>query len=291
MEEILVRYFQGECSEEERQQAEEFKRSFPNEFTLLEKLWTNRERISVIDYDSQQAWDSVWTAISDTPQRKTRSMYYNLICWAAVIVLLITATVVILQNSADTMTVVGSGGNTQVSLADGTLVWLNDNATLTYPKEFTEFRKVILTGEAYFEVKRDVSRPFIIESNQVDVKVLGTSFNVRLSENGALVSVTSGLVEVQLKDGKSSGQFAKGEEAFVEKSTIVKQALSPNFQSWRTGEFVFENTPLPQAIKELKTYYKTGLNYAGDSVDCQLTARISKMKVEEVTELLQSVCE
>ncbi|MEM9857356.1 MAG: FecR domain-containing protein [Bacteroidota bacterium] len=292
MEEILVRYFQGTCSPEEAKEARAFKGSFPIEYELLEKLWKNRDQIELHEYNTALAWTKVWGEINKVPNKKTVPLHLHVIRWAAVIAIFVTATLLIFQNRVDNLVISGADNREPIKLVDGTMVWLNRNTTLSYPKEFTsDQRKVSLEGEAYFDVFKDPNRSFIIESVQAEIKVLGTSFNVKSSDSTAIISVTSGLVEVKAKQSNLSDTFSRGEEALVVNAKITKQRLSPNFQSWRTGEFSFENTPIQKVIQDLTHYYPEGLSYEVKTSNCRLTATIKNMSLSEVKELLESVCD
>lgn len=292
MEEILVKYFKGTSTPEETIQVEDFKKSFPAEFELLKQLWQNREKIEVEDYPTAPAWNRLLQQI-DVPQRKSKSLFPPVWRWAATVLLIAVATVLLWQIVGTNPIIVRSGNetNTPIRLHDGTLVWLNQNARLTYNEVFSsETRNVKLVGEAYFEVIRDTDRPFIITSNQAEVQVLGTSFNFRSTDSLALVSVTSGKVQVNATGGTASNIFIQGEEAVVTNEKVVKRAISPNIQSWRTGDFKFDNLSIQEVIPRLKSYYREGLDYEIDSVNCLLTASITDMSITEVQELLESVC-
>lgn len=296
MEEILVKYFQGEASPEETPRVEEFKQRHPDEYDLLEKLWQNRSRIMIRDFRTDRAWDVVMTQISTNPSRKTRSLYQVSIRWAAAIVFLAVASVLVwryTQNSQPAPVVLsGAEMSGPVTLTDGTRVWLHQDAILSFPERFSgRLRQVELVGEGYFEVFRDTARLFIVTSGQAQIKVLGTSFNVRSTDSEVQVSVTSGLVEVASQQGGISDTFSKGQEALVSRAMISKRPLSPNFQAWRTGAFNFDNIPIDEAIQALNRYYRKGLDYETEGVDCRLTVTISDMDLAEVQELLESICE
>ncbi|MEM8567577.1 MAG: FecR domain-containing protein [Bacteroidota bacterium] len=291
MEELLVKYFQGKCTPKEAVEVEGFKRSFPDEYDVLEKIWKNKERIEIKEYDTDSAWTSVWNQINRAPKKRGHSRYFYATRWAAVIVLFLIATILVLKKGTTTVTITGTDVDTPVELSDGTKVWLNQNAILTYPQEFlSDLRKVDLKGEAYFEVFQDTNRTFIVQSTLADIKVLGTSFNVKSSDSVSLISVTSGLVKVTTKGTNNTETFSKGEEALIINSKLRKQLLSSNFQSWRTGEFTFNDIPIKKVLEDLKQYYKEGLDYQTKESDCRLTASIKSMDIAEVRELLESVC-
>src|SRR5690606_19206192 len=113
------------------------------------------------------------------------------------------------------------GGKFQIVLADGTKVWLNAESTLVFPKNFSgDTRKVKTTGEVYFEVSHDKKKPIIVSTKNIDVQVLGTSFNVSTYEDN--VSPTVSLIEgaVQVKAGSSVSNLIPGQRASIENNQI-----------------------------------------------------------------------
>lgn len=110
------------------------------------------------------------------------------------------------------------GSKSKVQLPDGTQVWLNAESKIVYNESFQgKIREVQLTGEAFFDVVRDESRPFIIHTNTIDVKVLGTAFNVRsyANEKNTETSLIRGLVEVTLRDNPDKKIILKPNEKLV----------------------------------------------------------------------------
>src|SRR5690606_22131597 len=113
-------------------------------------------------------------------------------------------------------------------LEDGTKVWLNSSSKISYPKKFsTGSRKVTLYGEAYFDVAKDKNRPFLIETNGTEIRVLGTSFNV----NAYNETVSTTLVEGSLKvsNGTHSSTLKPGQEAIANAQKI--EIAEPNIQT------------------------------------------------------------
>ncbi|MEM8568769.1 MAG: FecR domain-containing protein, partial [Bacteroidota bacterium] len=188
--------------------------------------------------------------------------------------------------------ITGSATGVPIKLTDGSKVWLNEGALLKYPKRFLgNARKVYLEGEGFFEVIRDEGSPFTVSTNRSQIHVLGTSFNILETDSTTRVSVSSGSVRVSVKNKNESVELVNGEEALVSLNAVTQRKASPNYASWRTGEFTFDNTPLPKVIAKLKTYYRSGLPNDIPESDCRLTAKISNMNVNEVIELLKEVCD
>lgn len=152
-------------------------------------------------------------------------------------------------------------------LPDGSVVALNSNSTLTFPKKFSDdVREVSITGEAFFDVKPNPEKPFVINAGDAQVKVLGTSFSVSAYPGNEAVEVIveTGKVQVISKIPESQQSIR---EIFLtpgEKGTLVNktrmlektQNTDPNFLAWKTHDLVFDKVPLSDVIRCLeKTYH------------------------------------
>jgi ferric-dicitrate binding protein FerR (iron transport regulator) len=145
------------------------------------------------------------------------------------------------------------------TLPDGSVITLNKNSSLTYPERFTkDTRTVALKGEAFFRITPDKNKPFIITVNDVQVKVVGTSFNVR-SENGLTeVIVATGVVQVQ--KGNMEVALRPNEKVVVRRqdSVIAKEKETAQlYQYYESREFVCDNTPLWKLVTVLNKAYDT----------------------------------
>ncbi|GAB7087186.1 FecR family protein [Marinifilum fragile] len=151
------------------------------------------------------------------------------------------------------------GGEYSLVLADGTKVWLNSESSLRYPVQFVgNKRKVELTGEAYFEVTHNPSKPFVIASHDTEVKVLGTSFNISAYDDEEHISTTlvEGSVELSCLGNKEllkpgfQATVKKGDNRFkVEK---VNTAL---YTSWKDGVFRYKDQSLEEICHQLSRWY------------------------------------
>lgn len=151
------------------------------------------------------------------------------------------------------------GRQFNLELSDGTRVWLNSSSSITYPTSFSaNYRKVILTGEAYFEVAKDKARPFRVSVQDMQVNVLGTHFNVKAYEDEADIKTTllEGSVLLIRKDKKvllKPGQQGKQKKAG---DIVVCENVNLNeVMSWKNGLFYFENASLETVLKQLSRWY------------------------------------
>jgi len=156
------------------------------------------------------------------------------------------------------------GMKTTILLSDGTKVKLNSETTLRYPEYFSDsIRMVYLEGEAFFEVERDESKPFIVMSKGIRTKVLGTSFDVRAypGENEMMVGVIEGKVQVtgDEKSGVLLDHMLLPHQVSVldfENNTASKGSFDPNeLTAWTSWILKFENRPLKAIFKEIEKWY------------------------------------
>jgi ferric-dicitrate binding protein FerR (iron transport regulator) len=175
--------------------------------------------------------------------------------------------------------IVPKGERRKLILSDSTVVWLNADSKLSYPEHFgNHSRDITLSGEAYFEVKHDASRPFTVHTRNIDIRVLGTVFDVKAYPHDQKVetSLIHGLVRVTIHNGKKSGQQvilhpnqkfvlpnspeADGGQAnfAVEPQKMVMEA--PGLQlaketGWRNNSLSFENEQFSELVPRLERWF------------------------------------
>jgi len=171
-----------------------------------------------------------------------------------------------------------------MTLADGSRVWLNAGSSVTYPIAFTgNERKVQITGEAYFEIAHNASKPFFVTNGDVQVKVLGTHFNVNAYEDEDAVRVTlmEGSVNVSRLTTHDSRLLKPGEQA-VATLSLSKGPLtihrSPDLEqvlAWKNGMFLFKNTSIDAIMKQVARWYDVEVVFE-DRVTEQLNGSIPR---------------
>lgn len=168
-----------------------------------------------------------------------------------------------------------------ILLPDGTSVTLNHYSSLSYPKQFkSDNREVELSGEAYFEVSKNKKHPFIVQTETIDVQVLGTHFNVDAYPDNPDVKTTllTGSVAVSNKNNSVHMVLKPNEVAIYNK---VKQKLTRKVLenagdevSWRHGEFIFDDLPLQEIARELSNSFGTTIHIADSTLrNYRVTAR------------------
>ena len=161
------------------------------------------------------------------------------------------------------------GGEFEITLEDGTKVWLNAESQLSYPDTFrSDERRVILKGEAYFQVAHNEEKPFYVESDGQLVRVYGTEFNIRSYEEDAAVYTTliSGSVALQVAGNLNAELFlTPGRQAVFDKkeaSAFVRSVNTEVVTGWRKGLFVFEEQNLGQIMATLARWYNFDYEFA-----------------------------
>jgi ferric-dicitrate binding protein FerR (iron transport regulator) len=193
------------------------------------------------------------------------------------------------------MTVVSSGTNdqTQITLPDGTRVFLNAGTKLTYAKNFAiRSREVRLTGEAYFDVKHNADKPFVIYTGKAGIKVLGTSFNVQAFKSSGKVEVFVESGSVQLFEAENTGNTITIEPGFVgsmENSIVEKQKnTDENYMAWKTRRLVFNNTDLEKVASGIQDVFKVEVIFEDPSMArCKIGSNFENESLENV---LEAIC-
>ncbi len=175
-------------------------------------------------------------------------------------------------------------------LADGSLVWLNTASTVTYPTAFIgKERKVVITGEAYFEVLKNTSMPFYVSYKDMTVEVLGTHFNVNAYEDEKETKVTllEGAVNVSL--GQKTGALKPGQQAVVNigNINIRNSADIDEVMAWKNGQFYFPGTDIKTIMRQIEKYYNVDVEYK-DNIPYRFVAKISRdVNVSQFLERLE----
>lgn len=182
------------------------------------------------------------------------------------------------------------GGEYVLTLSDGSVVWLNSESSLYYPIVFTgDTREVTLTGEGFFDVKKADGKPFIVNSEKMNVRVLGTQFNMRVyPEENQHTTLVKGSVEV--KDDKQTVRLAPGQQVSWEKDSMIIREVDPmDYAAWRYGEFNFKQCRLAELFEELARWYDLNLFFVNPEVkEYVFTASFKRSTpVNEVISILE----
>jgi transmembrane sensor len=198
------------------------------------------------------------------------------------------------QNKINTLST-AKGETYQLHLPDGSRVWLNAASSLTYTAGLLKDgkRKVMLSGEAYFEIAKDKQHPFIVETDKQEAEVLGTHFNIKSYKDDQTVKTTllEGSLHVTLLNaGKVGGKLLKPGEAsvFEQGSNImVLQADMKETMAWKNGFFRFTAQPIDKVMQQIGRWYDIEVVYAGKMPEEEFNGVIARNKnISEVLNML-----
>ncbi|WP_158857876.1 FecR family protein [Lunatibacter salilacus] len=177
------------------------------------------------------------------------------------------------------------GMRSTITLNDGTMVRLNENSKLEFPEFFDSSERVVkLYGEAYFDVTSDRVKPFKVISNQTEVTVLGTIFNVNTFQ-ATEVTVASGSVKVADTLSKDNVLLTPGQQAVLQESEIVVSQVNPDFYiGWHTRKLQFDSLPAEEVFHVLERAYGVtiALDKSSKKVNCLITGRYEGERIETI---------
>lgn len=164
---------------------------------------------------------------------------------------------------------VPAGQNAQLTLADGSRVWLNAGSKLVFPTNFIEGkRQVHLEGEGFFEVKSDGEKPFVVSTPHYDIKALGTSFNVSAYAQSKTfeTALLTGIVEISDRTTNHTISLKPNTRAVLVNNDLSVISLdSPDYYLWRDGIIYFDN-PLTEVFKRLELYFDINIQINNQSI-------------------------
>lgn len=183
-----------------------------------------------------------------------------------------------------------TGADYYIELSDGTRVWLNHESSLTFPVKFSpDERRVILEGEAFFEVAKATEWPFIVQTEEMNVQVSGTSFDVRsyAAESVVMTTLISGSVSVNGYELKPSVQFRMNKET---RDVTMEEVDTQLYVGWIDGMFVFKGERLEDIMKELSRWYNVDVQFLTPSLkDICFSGNIERYQtIDEMLEIIST---
>lgn len=184
------------------------------------------------------------------------------------------------------------GGEYLLVLSDSTVIYLNSESTLSFPVKFQGGeRKVYLTGEAYFDVKKDTERPFVVVAGGLEVLVTGTTFGVRAYEDETDIQTTLASGNVTVRAEGKSVKLVPNEQALFDKSTmklVVRDVDVDLYLAWADGRLVYDNCPLEKILADLGRWYNMDVFYSRDELRSYQFS-LNMKKHEAFTEVLELI--
>ena len=315
--ELLAKYLCDEASDSERQEVEAWAGQSGTDTATLKKSRELMQK-AVLWYETrhfktEEAWSNINSRIESsapviriqTTQEK-RLFFRRMLRVAASLLLAVTLGTAgyyigFRQHKPAVYTEVITNDRQVVAgitLPDGSVVTLNRNSALTYPKTFSgNTREVSITGEAFFEVSPDAEKPFVIQAGSAKIRVLGTSFNVCAYPEAETVDVivATGKVQVTCNDKPENNGcnliLTPGERGTLSNKdlTLVKSAnYDLNASAWKTRQLVFEDTPLAEVVSALEKVYFVNIQLADPQLrDLALTANFNNQPVDFILDVIR----
>jgi len=178
-----------------------------------------------------------------------------------------------------------------ITLADGSKVRLNALSTLSFPERFSDsLREVVLSGEAFFEVSRDPTKPFIIVTEEVKTRVLGTSFNVSAREGSDRIEVTVASGKVRVETSEQRVELTPAEQARYDRATgaLVEERIElADIMDWKDGILRFDDEPLGLIARKLEKWYGVSIDFENNlSRRCRSTGTFEDESLSTVLDAI-----
>ena len=305
---LLAKYLDGSTTAKEAAEVEFWvTESSKNKavFDHFKAIWLKSQAVafdSEIKFDKKAAFENVMNRIGQANERvaeirkSTRPFVFTLLARVAAFIIFGITFYFIYENylkSQPEILITAGTESKEILMPDSSLVSLNSAGEIKYAENFTENRKLILRGEAFFEVKNQENQPFIVQAEDLEVKVLGTSFYIIAYGNDSIVEVgvKTGSVEVGQKSGEKSVILMANEMLKYNKndrSFNRSEEYSNNKLFWKTGVVEFNEKPLEDVFSTLSQVYETEINFRQSELEnCKFSGRFKDASLEEILKQLQ----
>ena len=295
-----------------------FFNSYPPEIEEKVQKWIIKDKWTAEKNNAMSAiWDEMEIAPNDNTykaldrvknkikqlenQKKHLRIRRVLLGSAAVIipVLLLFGSYLYINQDVEMIEVVTSSNQQkQCTLADGTTILLNSSTKITYPSKFKDSTRVVaLDGEAYFSVAGDATKPFIVKTNNLSVRVLGTKFNISAypTNDRTIATLNSGKIQVDIQSGKTDSKYIlkpNQEIVFnkIDNSVLINTVTGEN-SSWKDGSLVFQDATFNDIVNTIERRYGVTIDYSKQAfLNTPYTIKfIHNESLEDVLNVLQDV--
>ncbi len=305
---ILAKYFSNTLDEVDKTEVDAWVlESDENQklFDHYQQLWVKAEAFT--SYSDEQVEEALLRTKKQMPQFRSKKSHFTWIRQVAAVLVLAIGLASVFHYFMQPHTVNGGvvfkevvasrGSNTKLILPDGSTAQLYPGSKLVFPLAFNgEYREVQLTGEGYFEVEHDEAMPFIVKTDQLNVKVLGTEFNVRAYEDENFVEtvLVNGKVALEKEEnGKIvSLQTLKPYQRSVYSLTSGKLAVSDEldlhkYVDWRKGLLVFDADPMQEVVRKMENWYNIDFVVDEQLQRYKFTGVFEDEPIDEVLALMQ----
>lgn len=334
---ILIKYIEETATHDEKQKVEDWLSAEVENSKYLKKvkkIWSSVDELKdLASIDINKDWSLIEKRMAEKPKKygvsskvKSRIVYLGRIAAVFLLGAIISGLFFYFRNEIPNNTSISQarfefnvpeGQKSDLVLPDGTRVQVNAGSKLSFPNDFSETnREIWMEGEAFFEVKKDPSNPFFVHTSGINIKVMGTTFNVRAYADEQLIETT--LVEGKVLLNKESAGQTSGNSIELEpnhkaiylknKDAKISASLGREFQqhlkvgeilisdrintnatiSWIQGKFIFENEFFDVIISRLEKYYGVNIRIENEALkDIKYTGTLKKVSIEQALKALQ----
>jgi transmembrane sensor len=296
IDELIAKVLTDEATTEDKAELNQWLKESPTNqryFDDLSRIWVDSTDAIAAEYDASEvaqtvntdvAWRKVKQRVNQPKSLKVSWLRSNVFKMAAAIAFLIIAVFYFKNTTPPQYNYVADAKVTTDTLTDGSVITLNKKSTLTTVFSKNE-RRVRMTGEAFFAVAPDKEKPFVIEVKTVEVKVVGTAFNVdEVSQQGKIIIVVEeGIVEAKGKNDNI--RLIKGNRAVYDLATNTfekSENTDKNVVAYKTGKLEFEGAPLKNIVAQINKNYDKNIVIASPSIEnCPVTTTYAGEDIEQ----------
>ena len=259
-------------------------------YNQLKKIWEDSRQLSLTSTaDENRAWQKFRQRIHPSPARRIRFGWIRIAASVAIIVGIGILGYWIFADHTKEMTVVAQKTVLNDTLPDGSVVTVNKGSSISYQSKFKgQTRQVALQGEAFFNVTPNKKKPFVISVNDIQITVVGTSFNVKTINGNTDVVVETGIVRVT-RAGKTV-ELKANEEVIVgtKDSAMTKEKVSDQlYKYYRTKEFVCDDTPLWKLVEVVNEAYNSHIVIGNPALkDLRMNTTFNNESLEQVLKVI-----
>ncbi len=306
---LVGKYLAGKESEKERAQLKDWLK----EDLRHQKLFnTMKKQASIADameefsaYDNESAWKRYTDKITALSLRKAlfrwkvAAIFFFLVGCTGMLAYLTSEWTHFLQrNESYTTVTTNNGQNSKIILPDSSVVWINSGSTLSYNTNFAaKNRNIRLSGQAFFKVSRNEKMPLIVTSNDLQVKVLGTEFDVSAYPEDQNINVVleSGSVKLlHTKDKSFDYTLIPGEKAefnVERRSLSVSKVNNYNYTSWKDRILIFQDASMREVINKMERWYNIQIEVENENIyKLIFNATIVNESMKDIFDLIKFTC-
>jgi transmembrane sensor len=290
---LITKVLAGEATPSETQQLDDWRKQHPDNesgFQQTKLIWDNASLLEE-EADTDAAWEKFSARLHNKPKTLTLTYYLRI---AAAVILIGGAMLFLANLFGNSIQSVQTASNEikEVKLPDGSIAWLNHDSKLEYEKDFDgEIRAITLNGEAFFEVVKNPSKPFVITSQHSVTTVLGTSFNLTAFDSVPEVTLTVATGRVSFVSTKTKAEVivTANQSATISEAGEAKKPdeTDANEMAWKTKKLSFNDAPLADVFKSLEHYFNLKITVGNENINnCHFTGEFDKPGFKQIMDVI-----